>query len=348
MKRFVILLLAVLVTFSAVLGTSLAAGSAQALLTHEETVLLGDPAAAEGLKVSLRYTYRSYLEWAAQYRLGSPDTCQTDFRCYATERNYTQSAADYRGVAMELAGSIYSQDHLSDLYRREEAYGGSGSYTGLLGAYQKLYNDTPEGGLTNTYLRIGDYCDYYPLAGWMELPNGGHGWNIYSASGYWANGAESAAAFNGYFRIPVLEDDWIQVVADKRGGNVVESVSVTEPRKGEDWYEPASVGICHENTAYFTFNAQTHKGNIVDTSLIPGGYGLYSLAYDSSGDPDFSTLSTRVPLDPAYAPVIAEYLGTASALTPCVLHTSHSGGGWDEPAVDNALIPDAHISKELK
>ena len=303
MKRLVILVLAVVLVFSAVLGTSLAVGSTQEQLTHEETVLYGDPAASDGLSLSLRYTYNGYLQWFSQYRFGSPDTCRTDFRCYTVEPDFTQRAVDYRGVCMHTAGSYFSMDHLSDLFRMELANGNTDPYPGLLGAYQKLYKETPEGELNNTYIRIGDYCDYYPLAGTMELPGGGYHWNFYSGSGYLVNGKEAAQALNDYFRIPVLEDDWMQVVVDKRSGNVMEAVDISYPRKGEDWYELDSVGICHGNRAYFTIDPLTEKGAVVDTSLIPGGYGLYSVDYDDSGKVNFSTLSTRLSLDPAYEPV---------------------------------------------
>lgn len=302
MKRLVILALAVLVGFSAVLGTSLATGATQEQLSHEETVLLGDPAAADGLSLSLRYTYRGYLEWFSQYRFGSLDTCQTDFRCYTVEPDFTETAVDYRGVVMSGISNYMGMDYLEDIFRMEMMNGNTGSFTGLLRAYKEVYDATAEGELTVTYLRIADHCEFYPLAGYLELPRGGGLWNYYSTSGYLADGKEAAEAFNAYFKIPVLEDDWMLTVVDKRSGSVMEAVDVTEARKGEDWYYMDSVGVCHENTAYFTFDALTNKGNVVDTSLIPGGYGLYSVEFDDNGNVDFSTLSTRLSMDPAYRP----------------------------------------------
>ena len=211
MKRLAILLSAVLLMLSALLFTSVSVAAYQEQLTHEETVLYGDPAAADGLEVSLRYDYRGYLQWFTDYTYQTTDSSETDFRCYTVAPNFAQPAFDYRGVVINTVGSYLGMDHLSDLFRMEAANGNTKDSPGLLGAYQKLYHDTPEGDLTNTYLRIADHCEYYPLAGTMELPTGGYHWNYYTDSGYLRNGKETADVFNSYFRIPVLEDDWVQV-----------------------------------------------------------------------------------------------------------------------------------------
>lgn len=303
MRRIVILLLAVVIALAAVLGTSLAVGASQEQLTHEEQVLHGDPAAAQGLNISLRYGFgHNYLQWFTDRSHKEEISSQTDFRCYMVAPNFNYSTPDYRGVSMEVVGSYMGMDYLEDIFRMEIRNGSTDVFPGMLGAYQRLYNDTPEGGLTNTYIRFADHCEYYPLAGVIELPTGGYHWNAYSHSSYFWGGKETAEAFNEYFKIPVLPDDQLQVVVDKRTGTVMESVDVTYRRKGEDWYDMHTVGICNKNTAYFTFDATTEKGNTVDTSLIPGGYGLYSFSFDDKGKVDMDSLKTLRPLDPTFVP----------------------------------------------
>lgn len=303
MKRIVILFLAVLLALSGILGTSLAVGVTQDQVTHDEAVLCGDPAAAEGLEVSLRYGLdHNYLLWYTDCSFDREMTSQTDFNCHVFAPNFSQATPDYAGVHMEVVGSYMGMDYLENIFRMEIRNGATGVLPGMLGAYQELYNETPEGGLTNTYIRFADHCEYYPLAGVIELPTGGYHWNIYSQSSYFWGGKETAEAFNAYFRIPVLPDDQLQVVVDKRTGTVMESVDVTNWRKGEDWYDISNVGVCHENTAYFTFNAITEKGNTVDTSLIPGGYGLYSFTFGENGKVDTASLKTLRPLDPSFVP----------------------------------------------
>ena len=304
MKRLVMLFLAVLLAVSAVLTSALLLSGTQEQVTHGETVLAGDPTAADGLKLSLcYYGSREHPRWVTEYSFGNPDSSETDF-CFRTVipvRSYPDT--EYRGVVLNTFGDYFNADHLSDILRLETQSGSDKVFPGLLGAYQQLYNETPEGELTNTYLRIRDYCQYYPLAGRMEFDSGGYHWNVYSSASHYALGTESARAFNEYFRIPVLEDDWIQVVVDKRkSGSTMESVDVSNSRKGSDVFRTSSVGVCFEGTAYFTFSALTEQGNLVDTSLIPGGYGLYGYQYTEQGGRDANSLTTLCSLDPSYAP----------------------------------------------
>ncbi len=60
------------------------------------------------------------------------------------------------------------------------------------------------------------------------------------------------------------------------------------------------------------------------TIVIPNGHPLSNYA-DSS----------------EYASVIAEYFGTGTSRTPCVLHTSYQDNGYSDPVVGNTLVPDA-------
>ena len=185
MKRIVILLLAVVIALSGILGTSLAVGASQDQVTHEVQVLHGDPAAAQGLEISLRYGFdHNYLQWYTDCNYGREMTSQTDFNCHVFAPNFSQSTPDYWGVHMEVVGNYMGMDNLEDIFRMEIENGNTGAFPGILGAYQKLYNETPEGELTNTYIRIADHCDYYPLTGTIDLPTGGYYWNIYSQSRY--------------------------------------------------------------------------------------------------------------------------------------------------------------------
>lgn len=99
------------------------------------------------------------------------------------------------------------------------------------------------------------------------------------------------------------------------------------------WYEPTlptvycqmhqAISVCAQSGMPATeFCPAAATSGVV---VIPSGHPLSIFASDA-----------------AYAPVIAEYLGTASSLTPCVLHSSHTdGGGWSDPVAESTLIPDA-------
>ena len=98
------------------------------------------------------------------------------------------------------------------------------------------------------------------------------------------------------------------------------------------WYEPTvptvycqmhqSANVCSYSGMLATqFCPSVETRGVV---VIPSGHPLSAFANDAQ-----------------YASVIAEYLGTASALGYCPLHTSASSGTYEDPVVENTLIPDA-------
>ncbi|MEM5767797.1 MAG: hypothetical protein AAGU32_05850, partial [Bacillota bacterium] len=71
---------------------------------------------------------------------------------------------------------------------------------------------------------------------------------------------------------------------------------------GSDSFNIWAESALTDDACYFTFNSRTTNGNLVDTSLIPGGYGIYCLPY-SAGEPEdggtqMGELSMVYPLDP--------------------------------------------------
>jgi len=99
------------------------------------------------------------------------------------------------------------------------------------------------------------------------------------------------------------------------------------------WYEPTVPSVYCQMHQAVTVCAQS---GMPATEYCPAT-GLSGAVVIPAGHP-LSVFAS----DPEYAPVIAEYLGTASSLTPCVLHSSeYSGDGWADPVVENTLIPDA-------
>lgn len=122
-------------------------------------------------------------------------------------------------------------------------------------------------------------------------------------------------AFHTFFKIPLLENQFceIGVAKTKNGmlggwsystydsatasGNISASLREdsensatntdtyylpeTHPMKeNEDEFAFSVNSMVIGNTCYLAFDTHTDKGNIVDTSLIPGGYGIYSFTFD--------------------------------------------------------------------
>lgn len=299
-KQTLALFLAVLVAAAAMTAWAVCLGNDQQQVAYQENVLYGDLSVAKGLTVSARYGYQQRAYWFTDHVFSAQPKAYTDFRYYTTQPNLDAYQGLYMGVSMHIVGDL-AYESLDELYR-QKCQNGDTDFTGLMDAYRQLVLNTEEGTMTNTYLRIADYCQYYPLRGWIDTPVGGNHWNPYSSGGYLHDGKATADAFNSYFRIPVLEDHWVQAIVDKRTGSVMESVNVTDYFKGEDTFRMDAVSTTFENTVYFTFSAQTEQGNTVDTSLIPGGYGLYAFTYAEGGRINTDSLTTLCPLDITHRP----------------------------------------------
>ena len=304
--RLIALFLAVLMLGTAVTVSAITLGRNQEEVLYEEQCFFGNREEAEGLTVSVRYNQDNYLIWNTTHNVAESLEPQTEFR-YHTLSNMSSSQPYNRfHFYMYVAGNPMdvnwpgSTEELTDnvLGLKPE---------GLLLAWQELYEKTPEGELTDTNVRYADYCTYYPLDGQLQLP--GNYWPFWSIYDYPDTEAELdeyriAEAFNEYFRIPVLEDDWVQIIIDKRISSMtMESVDASTPREeGSDWFEMHTVSTYEEGKLYFTFDAHSQMGKLVDTSLIPGGYGLYTMEWDENGGkPD--TLTTALSLDPDFSPV---------------------------------------------
>lgn len=305
MRRTLAVLLAALVLVAALTCVAFGViGATKDQVTYQENILYGDASIAEGLTVSARYGYDNHVYWFTDHQPALGGETDTTFRFYTNEQQFDY-AETYDGAYMEV---VDTWDIYWDYIVETEGVDTS-RFFGLLEAYYELYQDTELGELTNTYLRYADYCDYYPLNGWMDFPENTDGyWQYYDDCYRYGEDAAAAKAFNDYFRIPVLEDDWVQVVIDRRTGNgAAESVDVSNSRKGTDYFQMECVGVTSSTTMYFTFRPYTAQGNLVDTSLIPGGYGLYAIDYAKNeygrNAADYTTLRTLCALDPAYVPL---------------------------------------------
>lgn len=301
-------------------------------LTYEVKDQMGDESLTEGLTVTTRYDYWNHAYWFSNHEPFRGEATDTDFRYYINYPNFSDGL-QYRGVIMDVEEE---PGYSTWEYQVEQTAEGKGYqdavFTGLEKAYYELYSSTAEGELRLEYIRYADYCDYYPLAGYVDVE--GARWNYWNLYGMHSADSkeklEAAVFFNNYFRIPVLEDDHVLMVADRQiYGAVAEAVDVSESRKGADWYQMETVGITTEDRVYFTFDAHTGMGNLVDTSLIPGGYGLYVM--DISEDEDgyrtgeLDSLRTVCGLDPEYAP---RDIWVDEAYGLVVLQTEKDGGWY--------------------
>lgn len=272
MKRALIITLLLLAL--SVSGLCLANGeinSAGDKVELAEKAVFGDKAAAEGVMVHSRVHMDSHLFWSTDYTIGGEPEIKTEYRFSQSRDNGGQWQPEY-GVSLGNAvsmGFYFGRD--TDMSRPLE---------GIAEAYRQLYNETPEGqeGRKTVYLK--DYYDYYPLSVNISLPGTYLGWD----TGYPEdqpvneNGEpiEILSQLQDYFRIPVPEDERLEIWISRDYGG---GASSTGSGSDGDSFSLYTLSAVSNEACYFAFSNRTPNGKTVDTSSIPGGYGIYCLPY---------------------------------------------------------------------
>jgi len=238
-----------------------------------ETTLFGDLSAAEGLTVRSYNSYLSRLHWATTHVIGKTPITDT---AYHTTPDYEMPSR--RETSYEYALQLTTS--LSGAYYEE------GDVTGLSLAYRELYESMGPNESKEMEVLVKDYYDYYPLYGCLELPNFVLDWDHYASWDSWYTEEELAliTALETFFRFPILEDDreliMLELDAAKNvcgsgGGSI----------SGDDFFLRTYTPYTDE-AIFIAFDAHTNNGDLIDTSLIPGGFGIYRLPYHETTMPN--------------------------------------------------------------
>lgn len=276
-----ILLCAVCISFA---GTEI--NKARDQVRFSETILYGDVSAIEGVTVRRLAQYDDHLLWDSVYRAGQEPSVTTDFTFSAEpfERDHVFRA---KGVTLDNYA-----EHSVDFLEFENSMPDGREPRGLEVAYKELYDSAPANVEVSKYVYLRDYYEYYPINILLDLP--GYSFYTYEMSwlyeDYWdkpeeewperlREGQRIQEAFENYFRIPVLEDHTTNITLRKdENGNIVMHGGGGS-KDNTDAFNMYSDGIIAEKACYFAFDNRTNFGKIIDTSLIPGGYGIYRLPY---------------------------------------------------------------------
>ena len=138
----------------------------------------------------------------------------------------------------------------------------------------KLHNELFDFNMQKEYgkiVAVKDYFDYYPME--YEI-------SILEGSSY--RGLSSERKFAEFFRIPVLDDEYYLI--NENGINHI------------NYFETTFRSISDDEAMYIWFSNRTTTGGRVDTSLIPGGYGIYRMPFGETDVLD-EQLSTLCPLE---------------------------------------------------
>lgn len=239
-------------------------------VTITEEVRYGDATLADGVTVDLKVQYDDHLLWNTTYEKNSGEKTDTEFRFLAQELVW---AFEYREDPVAINVSYESTIDIASPIE---------SLSGLARAYREIYEETQPGTEVSKSISVKDYYEYYPLFIRLELPDntiwGAESW-LSDGSGFVNGEQELYEKFTDFFRIPVEEKDCIEVVVDRDQSNGMMTQS-----SSSDYLQLYSESVMTEDgMCYFTLNNKTSDGRVMDSSLIPGGYGLYSFRFGKPG-----------------------------------------------------------------
>lgn len=260
----IMILLTVLLSFSSVLAVrNMAESRNQVVFTLKEQS--GDPSVLDGLNMSFDH-------WSGMRNL-----------CWKTDMSFSSESFSYETDVKYFELPYYNSKYPSE----DEAYLGINNREYY--EIQELWDVRDEflrmklpGKPDARTIRLKDYLDYYPLNVWTTFYSDGKlitSSSVYSEMVSYDSGTENGPqyymekAFNDFFRIPVLEDDY--VVMRSEGRTDVEY----ESDINSDTFYCDSRCTCSDHYIYFYINNRTSSGQFIDTSLIPGGYGIYRIPY---------------------------------------------------------------------
>lgn len=294
MKRVIIFLLCAVLAVGGL-------GFAHATVTDAQDELLiypirevGDPAAVDGLTVSVTFACGDHLRWHTDYTFGGET--ETEFRYSAEpirppEDGWRNSMTVYLspGTGTSTSGSF--------------PLVGSGYYTAL---FRAVADQTANGGSKTMDLKMADYVDYY-LPNYELYYNGSDAYCHQNATTHGIIGWESYEEHGAYhllmkaFRFPVQEDHMVTVGIGKNDAGAVNSLdfnSVTGPSlefladvtdEGV-WFVPV---FLDENGAPLPYES-------------PEGHGIYHIPWKLDHTVTYGGYSRSLTLDVAKAERVAE------------------------------------------
>ena len=251
-------------------------------VTIREYVVYGDKSAAEGVTVVNKMHLRNHLFWETTYRVGEEPLGETNYK-FVARGNEIEQEYIYTGISIIddiQCGYPGRNESMNDLQKE----------------YDELYRSLKKGEVGSKKLYIKDYYDYYPIQMNVNLPDT-----------VWVNNPQEIEVeeqafhpkyvqkkFQEFFKIPVLETDYAQIIVSKAKASPNSNVAYSEERSVEpNFYQVGTVSTFTDKVCYFAINNRSMKyaysyesyereaqaGEYVDTSLIPGGYGIYAFSY---------------------------------------------------------------------
>ena len=300
---------------------------------YEKTVA-GDAKAAEGLTVNFGASVsQSGLTWKNTYCYGANGESKQKVEFLTSNPDRTAYEESYQtSVSFDIYGQFDLQSINALFYEKQEDLPPAGTltweaedrkkeikeilkmpFTENAENYMKNLRDSiPENGEKEVGIRVKELQNYYILSGWINGSNEMLDLDFSSLTSndgedYELELAKKWKAWNDFFKIPVLEEEYMTFrLAKGSDGELFVTTDYSITKGGDDF--GFNVQSCDtEDASYFFFDAHSLNGRVVDTSLIPGGFGIYRMPHEAkNGKSVMEELKNVYRLDPkAYYQSIA-------------------------------------------
>lgn len=240
-----------------------------------ENVLYGDRSAAEGLDIKTKNHLNYRLYWETDYSISKDSKANTEFNLYPRQKHENNTNRKHEGIFLDNGIEYGFYD---DLPASEQK--------GIQKAYKELFDSAEIGVEKTKKVYLMDYYDYYPVGVGFDLPyTNWTGYDGYNLKGEPYDALYVTEKFREFFKIPILDSDTITISIEK--GEDGRSYSTGTDEMGCFTLNAIgavarSWGRCFftiNNFKYLDYKNGLDEIEYIDTSLIPGGYGIYSFYY---------------------------------------------------------------------
>lgn len=284
-------------------------------VNFKETVVYGDKSVVEGVTVTMKNWYENYLSWDSTYVIGETPKVDTDYNFYAWGLNDYHYA--YSGsIGFVMDGNGMSNLEWQVMNEENTSEDAEGMERALWDLYYQVGPDEEK----EITVKLKDYMDYYTFGvdftGPLDTDTQTEQISLYLNKGElladivygYQIGLDTSEiiktekylgyleTFQEFFKIPVLENEIYEMAMKKdadgkvvgfggaycSGGFAEGNIAIPDYNleEGGDSFHFSTPSIVDDGHCYLTFDTHTNNGNIVDTSQIPGGYGIYHFTYD--------------------------------------------------------------------
>lgn len=242
----------------------------------QEQVVYGDKAVTTGLRLDMKWRAMQHLSWTTRVELGTEAPVAVTDHQFHMDTNWHRTPWMYSGIYLfdRFTGWGLSVGDFSE-------FAGNGFRSEAFTAFLQEQLASRQGELKEIgfirihNLRAADYFEVYPLDVSFDMPMALYPEMKQNGERY----RQVTRALRDFFRIPMLPNQYIDIEMGENPEELFEITTEWDNTMDQDMFYMETECVYTDRNIYLWFDNTTSKGNRVDTSLIPGGYGIYVLPY---------------------------------------------------------------------